>query len=114
MARKFPGRSIHGPRLPQPGQVLGHPTSFAFVAEPHANGVGERFSRTLKEQAIHGRVFRNVDEVGVAVTEFKDRYNRHCCLELGFMLPQKARQAYPMQKGGLSCVQTIRAGRPRM
>ncbi|HMM73186.1 MAG TPA: IS3 family transposase [Rhodocyclaceae bacterium] len=30
--------------------------SFAFVAEPQTNGVAERFNRTLKEQAIHGRV----------------------------------------------------------
>ena len=37
--------------------------SFAFVAEPQTDGVVERFNRTLKEQAIHGRVFNNVEEV---------------------------------------------------
>lgn len=73
--------------------------SFAFVAEPQTNGVAERFNRTLKEQAIHGRVFRNVEELRVAVTEFKDRYNRHWRLEkLGFMSPLEARQAYAMRK----------------
>ena len=73
--------------------------SFAFVAEPQTNGVAERFNRTLKEQAIHGRVFKNVEEVRVAVTEFKDRYNRHWRLEkLGFMSPHEARQAYAMRK----------------
>jgi putative transposase len=73
--------------------------SFAFVAEPQTNGVAERFNRTLKEQAIHGRVFRNVEEVRAAVTEFKDRYNRHWRLEkLGFMSPHEARQAYAMRK----------------
>ena len=73
--------------------------SFAFVAEPQTNGVAERFNRTLKEQAIHGRVFRNVEEVRVAVTEFKERYNRHWRLEkLGFMSPLEARQAYAMRK----------------
>jgi transposase InsO family protein len=73
--------------------------SFAFVAEPQTNGVAERFNRTLKEQAIHGRVFRNVEEVRVAVTAFKDRYNRHWRLEkLGFMSPLEARQAYAMRK----------------
>ena len=41
--------------------------SFAFVAEPQTNGVAERFNRTLKEQVIHGRVFKNVEEVRVAV-----------------------------------------------
>ena len=72
---------------------------FAFVAEPQTNGVAERFNRTLKEQAIHGRVFRNVEEVRAAVTEFKERYNRHWRLEkLGFMSPLEARQAYAMRK----------------
>ena len=73
--------------------------SFAFVAEPQTNGVAERFNRTLKEQAIHGRVFRNVEEVRTAVTQFKDRYNRHWRLEkLGFMSPLEARQAYAIRK----------------
>jgi transposase InsO family protein len=73
--------------------------SFAFVAEPQTNGVAERFNRTLKEQVIHGRVFRNVEEVRAAVTAFKDRYNRHWRLEkLGFMSPHEARQAYAMRK----------------
>ncbi len=73
--------------------------SFAFVAEPQTNGVAERFNRTLKEQAIHGRVFRNLEEVRAAVTEFRDRYNRHWRLEkLGFMSPLEARQAYVMRK----------------
>lgn len=35
----------------------------AFVAEPQTNGVAERFNRTLKEPAIHGRIFRSLDEV---------------------------------------------------
>ena len=71
----------------------------AFVAEPQTNGVAERFNRTLKEQAIHGRVFRNVEEVRLAVTAFKDRYNRYWRLEkLGFRSPYEARQAYAMQK----------------
>lgn len=73
--------------------------SFAFVAEPQTNGVAERFNRTLKEQAIHGRAFRNVEELRIAVTEFKDRYNRHWRLEkLGFMSPHEARQAYAIRK----------------
>ncbi|GAB4435886.1 MAG: hypothetical protein OHK0026_00590 [Rhodocyclaceae bacterium] len=73
--------------------------SFAFVAEPQTNGVAERFNRTLKEQAIHGRVFRTVNEVRAAVTEFKDRYNHHWRLEkLAFMSPREARQAYAMRK----------------
>ena len=72
---------------------------FAFVAEPQTHGVAERFNRTLKEQAIHGRIFRNVEEVRKAVTEFRDRYNRHWRLEkLGFMSPLEARQAHALKR----------------
>ena len=94
--------------------------SFAFVAEPQTKGVAERFNRTLKEQAIHGRIFRNLEEVRACVTEFRDRYNRHWRLEnevsakadigvadvkrsgrsqnLGFMSLLEARQAYAIHK----------------
>jgi transposase InsO family protein len=73
--------------------------SFAFVAEPQTNGVAERFNRTLKEQTIHGRIFRNVEEVRAAVTAFKDHYNQHWRLEkLGFMSPLEARQAHALRK----------------
>ena len=73
--------------------------SFAFVAEPQTNGVAERFNRTLKEQALHGRIFRSLEEVRAAVTEFKDRYNRHWRVEkTGFLSPLEARQAYAMRK----------------
>ncbi len=67
--------------------------SYAFVAEPQTNGVAERFNRTMKEQAIHGRIFKNLEEVRAAAVAFKDRYNRHWRLEkLGFKSPLEARQ----------------------
>lgn len=73
--------------------------SFAFVAEPQTNGVVERFNRTLKEQAIHGRLFKNLEEVRQAVTAFRDHYNRHWRLEkLGFMSPLEARQSHAIRK----------------
>ena len=73
--------------------------SFAFVAEPQTNGVAERFNRTLKEQAIFGRVFRNIEEVRRAVGEFVERYNAHWRLEkLGFRTPQEARQAHVLKQ----------------
>ena len=34
--------------------------SSGFVEEPETNGVAERWNRTLKEQAIHGRIFQNL------------------------------------------------------
>ena len=73
--------------------------SFAFVAEPQTNGVAERFNRTLKEQVVHGRFFKNVEEVRAAVNAFKDLYNRHWRLEkLGFTSPLEARRAYALRK----------------
>lgn len=72
--------------------------SFAFVAEPQTNGVAERFNRTLKEQVFHGRIFKNLSEVRVAVLEFKERYNRHWRLEkMGYMSPLEVRQAHTQQ-----------------
>lgn len=68
--------------------------SFAFVEQPQTNGVAERFNRTLKEQAIYGRVFRNADEVRLAVADFVTRYNNHRRLEkLGYLTPAEARVA---------------------
>ena len=57
-----------------------HP-SFAFVEEPETNGVVERWNRTLKEQAVYGRVFRNLAEVRAAVAGFVERYNQCWRLE---------------------------------
>ena len=72
--------------------------SFAFVAEPQTHGVAERFNRTLKEQAIQGRIFRNLEEVRQAVTEFRERDNGHWRLEkLGFMSPREVRQAHAIR-----------------
>jgi putative transposase len=66
--------------------------SFAFVAEPQTNGVAERFIRTVKEQVIYGRVFRNLDEVRQLVGAFIRRYNAEWLVEkLGFQSPQQAR-----------------------
>lgn len=73
--------------------------SFAFVAEPQTNGVAERFNRTLKEQAIYGRVFRNIEEVRRAVAEFVERYNTHWRLEkLDFKTPYEVRQAAALKQ----------------
>lgn len=73
--------------------------SFAFVAEPATNGVAERFNRTLKEQAIHGRIFANLNAVREAIEAFVKRYNAHWRLEkLGFQSPLEARQTASSQE----------------
>ena len=68
--------------------------SYAFVAEPETNGVIERFFRTLKEQAIHGRVFQTIDAVRDAVRDFVARYNPEWLIEKnGYLSPLDARAA---------------------
>ena len=69
--------------------------SFAFVCEPETNGVAERFNRTLKEQAIYGRLFRNIHEVRSAVADFIEQYNQHWLIaKLGYRSPAQARRDY--------------------
>ena len=71
-----------------------HP-SYSFVAEPQGNGVVERFNRTLKEQVIHGRVYRNLDELRDAVRQFVNRYNAQWLVEKnGFLSPNQAREQW--------------------
>jgi putative transposase len=68
--------------------------SYAFVGEPQTNGVAERFIRTMKEQVIHGRIYRNIEELRRAVAAFVERYNAQWLVEkLGFISPNQARQA---------------------
>jgi len=67
--------------------------SFAFVEEPQTNGVAERFNRTLKEQIVFGRVFKNLDEVRVAVADFVKLYNESWLLgKLEHRSPLQARE----------------------
>lgn len=69
--------------------------SFAFVEQPQTNGVAERFNRTLKEQVIHGRIFRNLAEVRDAVAAFVELYNEEWRVEkLGFLTPCEAREQW--------------------
>ena len=69
--------------------------SFAFVEQPQTNGVAERFIRTLKEQVIYGRIFRNMEEVREVVAAFVKRYNEEWLVEkMGFLSPHQAREAW--------------------
>ena len=72
--------------------------SFGFVEEPETNGVAERWNRTLKEQAIYGRVFQNLDDVRAAVADFVERYNQSWRLEkLAYRTPLEAREEYELR-----------------
>jgi len=75
-----------------------HP-SFGFVEEPETNGVAERWNRTLKEQAIHGRIFQNLEAVRATVADFVERYNQTWRLEkLGYQTPIEAREEYELRQ----------------
>ncbi|MEX3582116.1 MAG: integrase core domain-containing protein [Burkholderia sp.] len=74
-----------------PLKFWGITPSYAFVAEPQTNGVAERFNRTMKEQAIHGRLFNSVEEVCAAAVAFKERYNCEWRLETtGLQAPPRS------------------------
>jgi putative transposase len=69
--------------------------SYAFVGEPETNGCIERLFRTLKEQAIHGRIFRTLEEVRDAVRTFVARYNAEWLIEKnGHRSPAHMRAAW--------------------
>lgn len=71
--------------------------SLGFVKEPETNGVIERFHRTLKEQAIHGYSYRNLEELRCAVGAFVERYNEEWLLEkLGYLSPIEARLCWEL------------------
>ena len=73
----------------------GFAPSFALLGEPQTNGVVERFHRTLKEQIIHGRSYKNLAQLRAATATFVHTYNHHWRLEkLRYQSPIQARLAF--------------------
>ena len=60
---------------------FGIESSPSFVREPAGNGVAERFIRTLKENVLWVRSFDTIEELRLALLEFKRTYNEHWMLE---------------------------------
>lgn len=80
-------------------KFLGITSSPAFVREPEGNGVAERFIRTLKEQLLWVQTFDTVEELRVALLEFKDRYNREwLCERHGHQTPAAIRARRSQRK----------------
>ena len=64
-------------------------------ASQETNGVIERLFRTLKEQAVHGRVFQTIDEVRGAIRAFATCYNAEWLIEKnGHRSPLDRRDAW--------------------
>jgi transposase InsO family protein len=71
---------------------LGAKSSPSFVREPEGNGVVERFWRTLKEQLLWIKTFRTVEELRLALHQFRDLYNRSWILQKhGYLTPSQVR-----------------------
>ncbi len=76
-------------------RFLGVESSPAFVRAPEGNGCAERFIRTLKEQLLWVRIFETIEELRLALLEFKERYNREWLVERhGHRSPAKVRRAF--------------------
>ncbi len=79
-------------------QFLGIEPSPAFVRQPEGNGCIERFFRTLKEQLLWIRPFRDLEELRAALTDFRDRYNHHWILErLNYRTPVQTRRDFHLE-----------------
>ena len=74
-------------------RFLGIESSPAFVRAPEGNGCAERFIRTLKENLLWVRSFDTVEELRVALLDFRETYNRSWLIERhGFRPPNAVRQ----------------------
>jgi len=79
---------------------LGIQSSFGLVRQPETNGVSERFNRTLKEQIIEGRVFKNADEVREIMRQFVKVYNNQWLVaKRDYQNPLEARRNYEKLRG---------------
>lgn len=74
---------------------FGMKASFAYLHEPETNGVAERFFKTFKEQVVHGRIYRDVEDLRAAAVAFVHLYNQQWMVEKnGFMPPTAMRSAW--------------------
>ena len=79
-------------------RFLGIEPSPAFVRQPEGNGCIERFFRTLKEQLLWIRHFRDLEELRTALIEFRNRYNHQWILQrLNYRTPVQARCDFTLE-----------------
>jgi transposase InsO family protein len=74
-------------------RFLGIESSPAFVRAPEGNGCAERFIRTLKENLLWIETFDTVEELRLALLDFREIYNTTWLIQrLGYRTPAQARQ----------------------
>jgi len=72
---------------------FGMTASPAFVREPEGNGCAERFIRTLKENLLWVRHFDTIEQLRVALLEFKKTYNESWLIvRHGYRTPAQVRE----------------------
>ena len=73
-------------------RFLGIDSSPAFVRQPEGNGCAERFIRTLKENLLWVKAFDTIEELRLALLEFKRLYNEQWIIERhGYLTPTMVR-----------------------
>lgn len=73
---------------------LGIESSPSYVREPQGNGIAERFVRILKENLLWVRQFDTVEELRLALLEFKESYNKQWIVgRHGYKTPAQVREA---------------------
>jgi len=80
---------------------LGIRSSPSYVREPQGNGIAERFVRALKENLLWVRHFDTVEELRLALLEFKETHNREWIVgRHGYKTPAQVRkeQAAPVSE----------------
>ena len=75
---------------------LGIESSPSFVRAPEGNGCAERFIGILKENLLWSRAFETIEDLRVALIEFKEQFNHHWLLSgFGYKTPARVRmEAY--------------------
>lgn len=76
-------------------RFLGVESSPSFVRSPEGNGVAERFIKTLKEQLLWVRRFKNVEELRQELLNFKKVYNEKWMVQkYGHQSPKQIYENY--------------------
>jgi len=80
-------------------KFLGIESSPSFVREPEGNGCSERFIRLLKENLLWVKTFATIEELRLALIDFKHVYNEQWILQRhGYKTPaQVRREKRPIQ-----------------